>query len=260
MTGLTSQPNLGSIVEALRFGPRDPGLDPAKLRIDLAPTGSRCARSTRPSRATSAPAPPRCTCTTCPAASTRICASRRARSGIDEHALARGGARLRRGQRHVRRHHQGDADLEGGRRHGAVHGDQRPDAARQVLDRHASSRSPSRWWSCFAASSASRRRLSRRRCSSKVLKGAQAAHARARASCCRRRTSPPSAPRIQPKLPRPVTDEDLASYLMYPRVFADYAADRAAVRRRRRSCRRRCSSTAWSPGRRSASTSSAARR
>jgi pyruvate carboxylase len=33
MSGLTSQPNLGSIVEALRFGPRDPGVDPAKLRI-----------------------------------------------------------------------------------------------------------------------------------------------------------------------------------------------------------------------------------
>jgi pyruvate carboxylase len=33
MSGLTSQPNLGSIVEALRFGPRDTGLDPDKLRM-----------------------------------------------------------------------------------------------------------------------------------------------------------------------------------------------------------------------------------
>ncbi len=32
MSGLTSQPNLGSIVEALRHGPRDPGIDPARLR------------------------------------------------------------------------------------------------------------------------------------------------------------------------------------------------------------------------------------
>jgi pyruvate carboxylase len=32
MSGLTSQPNLGSIVEALRHGPRDPGVDPARLR------------------------------------------------------------------------------------------------------------------------------------------------------------------------------------------------------------------------------------
>ena len=33
MSGLTSQPNLGSIVEALRYGPRDSGLDPEKIRI-----------------------------------------------------------------------------------------------------------------------------------------------------------------------------------------------------------------------------------
>jgi pyruvate carboxylase len=33
MSGLTSQPNLGSIVEALRYGPRDSGLDPDKLRL-----------------------------------------------------------------------------------------------------------------------------------------------------------------------------------------------------------------------------------
>ncbi|HJS91303.1 MAG TPA: pyruvate carboxylase [Steroidobacteraceae bacterium] len=33
MSGLTSQPNLGSIVEALRFSPRDSGLDPGKLRL-----------------------------------------------------------------------------------------------------------------------------------------------------------------------------------------------------------------------------------
>jgi pyruvate carboxylase len=32
LSGLTSQPNLGSIVEALRFGPRDTGIDPGKLR------------------------------------------------------------------------------------------------------------------------------------------------------------------------------------------------------------------------------------
>jgi pyruvate carboxylase len=33
LSGLTSQPNLGSIVEALRFGPRDPGIDPDNLRV-----------------------------------------------------------------------------------------------------------------------------------------------------------------------------------------------------------------------------------
>ncbi len=32
LSGLTSQPNLGSIVESLRYGPRDSGIDPANLR------------------------------------------------------------------------------------------------------------------------------------------------------------------------------------------------------------------------------------
>ena len=33
MSGLTSQPNMGSIVEELRFGERDPGLDPNNIRM-----------------------------------------------------------------------------------------------------------------------------------------------------------------------------------------------------------------------------------
>jgi pyruvate carboxylase len=33
MSGLTSQPNMGSIIEALRFGPRDAGIDPANIRL-----------------------------------------------------------------------------------------------------------------------------------------------------------------------------------------------------------------------------------
>ncbi len=32
MSGFTSQPNLGSIIEALRYSPRDPGIDPASMR------------------------------------------------------------------------------------------------------------------------------------------------------------------------------------------------------------------------------------
>ncbi len=33
MSGLTSQPNLGSIAESLRYSERDPGIDPARLRV-----------------------------------------------------------------------------------------------------------------------------------------------------------------------------------------------------------------------------------
>jgi pyruvate carboxylase len=59
----------------------------------------------------------------------------------------------------------------------------------------------------------------------KVLKGAQPLAGRAGAEL------PPAdlaaeRANIQQRLPRPVTDEDLASYLMYPRVWADYARER----------------------------------
>jgi pyruvate carboxylase len=59
-------------------------------------TGSRCARCTAPSRATSARAPPMCTCTPCRAASTRTCASRRARSASRMRAGRRSRAPTRR--------------------------------------------------------------------------------------------------------------------------------------------------------------------
>lgn len=50
MSGLTSQPNLGSIVEALAGDPRDPGLERAALRT-LDTYWEGCAISTRRSKA-----------------------------------------------------------------------------------------------------------------------------------------------------------------------------------------------------------------
>jgi pyruvate carboxylase len=79
MSGMTAQPCLGSIVEALRHGERDPGLDPEAIRR-ISFTGKPCASSTPPSRATSRRAPPRCICTRCPAASSPTSRSRPARS------------------------------------------------------------------------------------------------------------------------------------------------------------------------------------
>ncbi|HVW70912.1 MAG TPA: biotin/lipoyl-containing protein, partial [Steroidobacteraceae bacterium] len=59
----------------------------------------------------------------------------------------------------------------------------------------------------------------------KVLKGAKPLTERPGASL------PPTdleaeRAKIQKKLPRPVTDDDLASYLMYPKVWTEYAQDR----------------------------------
>jgi pyruvate carboxylase len=78
MSGGTSQPNLNTLVEALRFSDRDSGLPPAP----------RCAREywrgvrefTRRSRVRCCRQEATCTSTKCPAASTRICSSRPTRS------------------------------------------------------------------------------------------------------------------------------------------------------------------------------------
>ncbi len=126
MSGLTSQPNLGSIVAALRHGTeRDSGLDPDDLRALSNYWERRAPRLRARSRATCAPAPPRST-----ARDARRPVHQPARAGprarASRHALARGGAGLRRGQPDVRRHRQGHAVLEGGRRHGADDGHQRP--------------------------------------------------------------------------------------------------------------------------------------
>ena len=95
MSGMTSQPNLGSIVEALRFGPRDR----ASTRTSCAccpATSSRCGTAMPHSNRRCAPAPPRCTCTECRAGSTPTCASRRDRSASTIRAGTRSRARTRR--------------------------------------------------------------------------------------------------------------------------------------------------------------------
>jgi pyruvate carboxylase len=60
----------------------------------------------------------------------------------------------------------------------------------------------------------------------KVLKGAAPLSGRAGATLPAVDLEAERA-RLQPQLPRPVTDEDLASFLMYPRVFSEYARERA---------------------------------
>ena len=78
-------------------------------------------------------------------------------------AVARGLQGVRRGQPALRRHRQGDADVEGRRRHGAVPGRQQPDARPTRSTPSASWRSPRAWSSSSRAGSASRRAASRRR-------------------------------------------------------------------------------------------------
>jgi len=125
MSGTTSQPN--SARSSRPCAP--PRARPGSTRRAYAScprTGSRCATPMAPSRAS------------CAAARASL---RPRHAGRAVHEIARAGRslgiddshwrsrpRLRRGQRHVRRHRQGDADLQGRGRSGDHDGHQRTDA------------------------------------------------------------------------------------------------------------------------------------
>jgi len=95
---LTSQPNLGSLVEALRHGPRDTGVDPQRLRM-ISSYWEQVPTQYGRSRPTSARAPPRVRARHAGGQYTNLREQARA-LGIDE-ARCRGGGGVRGRQRHV---------------------------------------------------------------------------------------------------------------------------------------------------------------
>ena len=133
LSGLTSQPSLNALVESLRFTARDTGLDREAL-IELSRLlGGRPRRSTRRSRPACSPLGRGLRHEMPGGQYTNLYQQAKA-LGLAI-ALARGLQGVRRGQPAVRRHRQGDADLEGRRRHGPVHGRQQPDARRRARPR-----------------------------------------------------------------------------------------------------------------------------
>ena len=161
---------LGSIVAALAD-------NRARHRASIRPrsarsrsTGRRCAPSTPPSRASCRRRPRRSICTRCRAASSPTSRSRRGRW-----AWRRAGTRWRETyadvNQHVRRHRQGDAVLQGRRRHGADDGVAGPDARRCRGPRPRRRLPRSRSSRCCTAISASRRAAGPKALQKKVLKG-----------------------------------------------------------------------------------------
>ena len=256
--GMTSQPNLNTLVEALRFTPRDTGLDfePLDARRRLLAGGA--ATSTLPFETGHA------------RRQRRGLPPRDARRPVHEPLPAGAGAGpradrwpevcrdVRRGQPAVRRHRQGDADVEGRRRHGPVHGRQQPDArGRSTATRElAFPESVVEFFEGRPRPAA--RRLPR------GAAGTRAARAQSRCTGRPGASLPPAdfaAARAEARRSRSRTARrptaTWSSYLLYPRVFADFADAPAASTPTPACCRRRSSSTAWSRARRSSSTSSA---
>ena len=147
-------------------------------------------------------------------------------------ALARGVAGLRRRQPDVRQHREGHAVVESRRRSRVDDG----------LERHhqragARSERRGRVPRVRGADDARRSRSPGGRLArghpEEGAQGREAADRRARARRCRRSISPAERKKLSEKLGRAATDTQFASYLMYPKVFLDYASDRVDVWRLR---------------------------
>ena len=119
MSGLTSQPNLGSIVEALRYGPRDPGLDAEHIRT-ISHYWDQVRKNYAAFESDNRAGASEVYVHGMPGGQYTNLREQARVARYRRHTLARSGAHLCRGQRHVRRHHQSHADIEGGRRPGAA--------------------------------------------------------------------------------------------------------------------------------------------
>jgi pyruvate carboxylase len=224
MSGLTSQPNLGSIVEALRFGPRDAGIDPANLRL-LSAYWEQVRRHYSAFESD----------------------MRAGASEVYVHGMPGGQyTNLREQARGL-----GIADARWPEvaatyaEVNAMFGDivkvtptskvvgdlallmlSSGITREQVLDPDTEVAFPESVVQLFRGDLGQPHGGFPAALQKKVLKGAAPLSARPGA------TLPPvdleaARARIQRELPRPVTDEDLVSYLMYPRVWLDYARERA---------------------------------
>ena len=129
MSGMTSQPNLNSLVAALQHTPRDTGLDLDGARPTERLLGSR-PRAVLPVRRRPEVRPAAEVYQHEMPGGQYTNLRQQAKSlGLEDrwHEIADAYAD---GQPALRRHREGDAVEQGGRRHGAVHGDQQPDGRR----------------------------------------------------------------------------------------------------------------------------------
>ena len=223
MSGLTSQPNLGSVIEALRFGPRDTGIDPGHLRLisayweqvrsQYAPFESDIRAGTSEVYVHGMPG----------GQYTNLREQARA-LGIDETRWPE-----------VARTYADVNDMFGDIIKVTPTSKAVGDLAllmasaglsrAQVLDPHLAVAFPESVVQLFRGELGQPYGGFPEALQRKVLQGAPALAGRAGAQL------PPvdlaaERERLQQRLPRAVTDDELASSLMYPRVFADYARER----------------------------------
>jgi pyruvate carboxylase len=223
MSGLTSQPNLGSLVEALRHGPRDSGIDPDKLRL-ISSYWEQVRRQYAAFESDMRAGASEVYVHGMPGGQYTNLREQARALGIDE-------ARWPEVARTYAEVNTMFGDIIKVTPTSKAVGDlallmvSAGLTREQVLDPASDVTFPESVVQLFRGELGQPFGGFPQPLQRKVLKGAQPLSTRAGAAI-RPADLGAERERIQQRLPRPVTDEDLASYLMYPRVWADYARER----------------------------------
>jgi len=223
LSGLTSQPNLGSLVEALRFGPRDTGIDPDNLRL-ISSYWEQVRRQYAAFESDIRSGASEVYVHGMPGGQYTNLREQARALGIDE-------ARWPEVARTYAEVNQLFGDIIKVTPTSKAVGDlallmaSAGLSAQQVLDPQVQVAFPESVVQLFRGELGQPHGGFPAALQSKVLQGAAPLAGRAGAQL------PPvdlaaERARMQERLPRPVTDEELASCLMYPRVWADYARER----------------------------------
>jgi pyruvate carboxylase len=223
MSGLTSQPNLGSLVEALRYGPRDTGIDPDKLRL-ISSYWEQVRRQYAAFESDNRAGASEVYVHGMPGGQYTNLREQARALGIDE-------ARWPQVARTYADVNAMFGDIIKVTPTSKVVGDMTLLMAtagltrEQVEDPDTDVAFPESVVQLFRGELGQPHGGFPPALQRKVLKGAKPLSGRAAAAMAPVDLAA-ERERIQQTLPRPVTDEDLASHLMYPRVWADYARDR----------------------------------
>ena len=223
LSGVTSQPNLNALVEALRFTPRDTGLDAEHLRATRRLLGGR-PRVLRAVRERP--------CWPATADVYRHEMPGGQYTNLYQQAQALGLAdRWPEVCRMYAEVNQLFGDIvkvtptsKVGRRHGPVHGRQQPDAGRRARTASASWRFPSRW-SIFEGRMGQPPGGFPKKLQKRILRGRKPLDGPARRERCRRPISTPPREKLEAAArPRRRRRARSSRYLLYPQVFADFVA------------------------------------
>jgi len=224
MSGLTSQPNLGSIIEALRHGPRDPGVDPDQLRL-ISAYWEQVRRQYAAFESDIRAGASEVYVHGMPGGQYTNLREQARGLGIEE-------ARWPEVAAAYADVNSMFGDIVKVTPTSKVVGDlallmvTSGISREQVLDPHTDVAFPESVVQLFRGELGQPYGGFPPDLQRKVLKGAEPLSGRPGARLAAVDLAAARA-RMQPSLPRPVTDEDLASYLMYPKVWLEYAQERA---------------------------------